>query len=137
MNRFKMIITGLEVLAASFAPALHADEWNRETRLTISQPLQIEDTLLAKGEYLLKLLESNADRHVLQIYNANGMRLKATIMGIPAYRLEPTGSTQISLSNPQRDEPVTLKSWFYPGDNVGLEFSASKRAIADRRTSTP
>jgi hypothetical protein len=35
---------------------MQADERNKETRLTISQPLQVQDTLLAPGQYVFELI---------------------------------------------------------------------------------
>jgi hypothetical protein len=127
MNRFRMIIPLLGLFGAGLAPGLRADEWDKETYITVSQPLQIEETVLAKGKYVLRLVDSDSDRHVVRIYDANDTQVKATILAIPTYRLEPTGMTQLSMFEAEGDQPAILRSWFYPGDNVGLEFRVPKR----------
>ncbi len=42
MNRFRMTAATLGLLSACFVPSMRADESNKETHLTISQPLQIQ-----------------------------------------------------------------------------------------------
>src|SRR5258708_389331 len=51
MNRFKMTAALLGLLTPCVAPTLRADDWNKETRLTTNQPLQVQDTVLAPGQY--------------------------------------------------------------------------------------
>jgi hypothetical protein len=75
---------------------------------------------------MFKLVSPDYDHRTVQIYNADGTRLEATILGSPAYRLEPTGDTQLTVSDPQAGEPATLRFWFYPGDNTGVEFVTPK-----------
>src|SRR5437868_5236918 len=135
MNRFRMIIPLLGLFGAGLAPGLRADEWDKQTYIAVSQPLQIEETVLAKGKYVLRLIDSDSDRHVVRIYDANDFQLKAIILAIPTYRLEPTGTTQLSVSEAEPNQPAILRSWFYPGDNAGLEFPAPKRGTVIGPTS--
>ena len=53
MNRLKTTTAMLGLLAASFAPSMRADDSNKETRITINQPLQVQDVLLAPGQHVL------------------------------------------------------------------------------------
>jgi hypothetical protein len=69
------------MLSAYVVPSVRADEWNKETHLTINVPLQIEDTVLAPGEYVFKLVEPETDRDIVSIFNSDGTRLETTIMG--------------------------------------------------------
>jgi hypothetical protein len=72
----------------------------------------------------MKLLDSPSDRTILQIYNVYQTKLEMTILAIPAYRLEPTGDTRFTFSEMPIGQAPALRTWFYPGDNSGLEFSA-------------
>ena len=124
MNRFKITFAMLGLLTAGCAPLMRADDRNKETRLTIDQPLQVRDTLLAPGQYVFKLIEPG----VVSIHNADGSRPEGIIMGWPAYRINAGEKKVFTVSEAQGNQPATLKSWFYPGDNSGLEFSAEKLA---------
>jgi hypothetical protein len=83
MNRLKTTFALLAVLTAGFAPSMQADEKNKETRLTISRPLQVQDTLLAPGNYDFKLVEPG----LVSIYNVDRNRSEGLVvgwLGIPA-----------------------------------------------------
>jgi hypothetical protein len=122
MNRFKIPGAILGLLTTCLMPALRADGYNKETQLTIDQPLQIERTLLAPGKYVLKLAEPDRDHSIVSIYTADGARLAAIVTGQIAYRSHADDKKVFSVSQPQGSHPSVLKSWFYPGDNFGVEF---------------
>src|ERR1700719_664635 len=124
MNRFRMTAATLGLLSAFFVPSMRADESNKETHLTINQPLQVQDVLLAPGQYVFKLIEPG----VVSIHNADGTRPEGIILGKSAYRLDAGDKTLFTVSQSQGNQPATLKYWFYPGDNFGLEFSERKLA---------
>jgi hypothetical protein len=128
MNRIKMTAATLGLLSASFVPSLRADENNKETRMTINGPLQVQETLLAPGQYVFKLTNPDTDHSVVSIYNADGTRLEGIIMGWSAYRVDAGDKNLFAVSQPQGSQPATLKYWFYPGDNFGVEFSEKKQA---------
>jgi hypothetical protein len=71
----------------------------------------------------MKLLESPSDRSILQIFNAYETKLEMTILANTAYRVEPTGDNRFTFSEVQSGQARALRTWFYPGDNSGLEFS--------------
>lgn len=119
MNRLKTTFALLAVLTAGFAPWMQADQRNKETRLTISQPLQVQDTLLAPGQYDFKLVGFG----VVSIYNVDRNRSEGLVVGWHAYRVNGDDKKLFDVSQSQGDRPATLKTWFYPGDNSGLQFS--------------
>jgi hypothetical protein len=124
MNRFTVTTLMLGFLAAGFTPSMRADDFNRETHFTISQPLQVQSTLLTPGQYLLKLTEAGFDHLVVSIYNADGTRLDGIVMGVSAYRGDAGDEKLMIVSQPKDGQPSRLKYWFYPGDNYGVEFPA-------------
>jgi hypothetical protein len=128
MNRIKMTAATLGLLSASFVPSLRADENNKETRMTINGPLQVQETLLAPGQYVFKLTNPDTDHSVVSIYNADGTRLEGIIMGWSAYRVDAGDKSLFTVSQSQGSQPATLKYWFYPGDNFGVEFSEKQQA---------
>lgn len=132
MRFFKALLVGLTIslLVGMFLNPARADQWNKETRLTFSQPIEIPGKILPAGTYTFKLLDSMSYRHIVQIWNEDGTQLITTILAIPNYRLEPTGDTVIKFGERPGDSPEALRAWFYPGDNFGQEFVYPKpRAI--------
>jgi len=123
-------VLALTLLGATLAPGAHADEWNKKTVMTFSQPVEIPGQVLPAGTYTFVLLDSPADRHIVQIFNADGSQLITTVLAINNYRLRPTGDTVVKFAERSGDNPEALKAWFYPGDNFGQEFVyPKKRAI--------
>jgi LPXTG-motif cell wall-anchored protein len=103
-----------------------ADEWDKKTVLTISTPVQVKDTLLEPGQYVFKLLRSDSDRHVVQIFNSDESHIINTIIAIPKERLEPTGHSVFTFYETPAGKARALRAWFYPGDNFGQEFPYPK-----------
>lgn len=119
----KLAALGVLLFTTAFMPFAKADEWNKKTIITTHEPIQIEGKVLAPGQYVMKLLES-ADRHIVQIYDVDDSKLEMTVLAIPAYRLDPTGDTRLTFAETTDGQAPALRTWFYPGDNSGLEFSA-------------
>ncbi len=132
MRFFKVILMGLalSLLVGTFLNPTRADQWNKKTILTFSQPIEIPGKVLPAGTYTFKLLDSPADRHIVQIWNENETELITTVLAINNYRLEPKDETVIKFRERPGDSPEALRAWFYPGDNFGQEFVYPKaRAI--------
>jgi LPXTG-motif cell wall-anchored protein len=92
--------------------------------------VEVPGKILPAGTYTFQLLDSPSDRHIVQIFNADGSHIIATILAINDYRLQPTGDTVMKFSERPGDSPEALRAWFYPGDNFGQEFVYPKtRAI--------
>src|SRR5712671_2774673 len=95
MNRIALAIASVGLLGAALAPSLLADEWNKKTILTVNEPIQVPNKVLPPGKYVMKLMDSPSNRHIVQIFDKNEQHLETTILAIPNYRLEPTGKTQL------------------------------------------
>jgi thiol:disulfide interchange protein len=124
MKTYKVLL-GLfaaTLLSAPVLPTADADTYNKKTIITFSQDVEIPGKILPAGTYTFKLLDSAADRHIVQIYDADGSHLITTVLAINDYRLKPTGETVIKFSERPADSPEALRAWFYPGDNFGQEF---------------
>src|ERR1700690_4398379 len=111
-----------------FVPSAKADEWDRKTVMTFSAPVEIPGVhlkgggVLPAGTYVFKVLDSQTDRHIVQIFNQDETQIYATILAIPNYRLTATGKTVVTFSERPAGEPEALRAWFYPGMNWGEEF---------------
>jgi hypothetical protein len=123
-------LLAVALLGATVLPSARADTWNKKTVVTFSQAVEVPGKILPAGTYTFQLLDSPADRHIVQIFNADGSQIIATILAINDYRLQPTGNTVMKFSERPGDAPDALRAWFYPGDNFGQEFVYPKaRAI--------
>jgi LPXTG-motif cell wall-anchored protein len=114
-----LAVTLAGVVAVSTA---RADELDKKTVLTFSQPVEIPGHVLPAGTYIFKLLNSMTDRHVVQVFNADGSKVIATILAIPDYRLTPTDKTVIKFAEVPAGSPEVIRAWFYPGNTIGQEF---------------
>jgi hypothetical protein len=132
MKPFKPLLSlfAVTLLGATVLPSARADTWNKKTVVTFSQAVEVPGRVLPAGTYTFQLLDSPSDRHIVQIFNADGSQIIATILAINNYRLEPTGDTVMKFNERPGDSPEALRAWFYPGDNFGQEFVYPKvRAI--------
>jgi hypothetical protein len=131
----KTMKAALCLLAVTFVGATalssaRADTWDKKTVVTFNQAVEVPGKVLPAGTYTFKLLDSPSDRHIVQIFTADGSQIIATILAINNYRLEPTGETVMKFSERPGDSPEALRAWFYPGDSFGQEFVYPKvRAI--------
>src|SRR5579862_2295428 len=138
MTRFQTLATvcGFALASLAFAPTARADDWNRKTTITFSGPVEIPGVHLAgwavlpAGTYVFKILDSQSDRHIVQIFSQDELTVYATILAIPNFRLKATSKTVMTFSERPPGEPEALRAWFYPGKNWGEEFVYQKsRAI--------
>src|SRR6267142_912174 len=95
------------LFGATLAPGARADQWDRKTIVTFSDSVEIPGQVLPAGTYVFRLADSPADRHIVQIWNADETQILATTMAI--------------------------KVWFYPGDSTGQEFIYSRSSYSNRR----
>jgi hypothetical protein len=113
-------------LGLAVVPATHADVWNKKTVLTVNESIQLPNKVLEPGKYVMKLMDSPSNRHIVQVFNEDESQILTTVLAIPNYRLQPTGETQFTFWETVSGEPKPLRSWFYPGDNFGQEFAYPK-----------
>jgi hypothetical protein len=132
-----LMVTGVGLLATSFVPKAHGDAWNKMTIVTVNQPIIAGDKVLDPGTYVWKLLDSQSDRHIVQIFDKNQDHLEATILAIPNYRLQPAGHTQFAFWETPPGVPKAVRAWFYPGDNFGQEFPYPKKLVAQLASAAP
>jgi hypothetical protein len=121
----RLAALGFVLLATALTPLAKASEADKKTLIRTNEPIQYQGKVLAAGQSVIKLLDSNSDRNVVQIYNAYETKLEMTILAKTAYRLSPTGDTRLTFSEMPSGQAPILRTWFYPGDNSGLDFSAT------------
>jgi len=136
---FRRVVTtvcAIAFTAGTVAFRAQADQWDKKTILTVDRPIQVQEKLLEPGQYVFKLQDSNSDRHVVQIFNADQTQIVDTVLAIPNYRLQPTGHSRFAFWETPPGTAKALRAWFYPGDNFGQEFRYPKH-LAMLATTAP
>ncbi len=124
MNKIKIAasIVCLSILMLVLSPIARADDWNKETIVTLSQPFEIPGGIvLPAGTYVFKLMDSSTNRNIVQIFNQDKSHLYATILAVNNYRLNTTDKTVLTFSERAADSPEAIRAWFYPGMNLSIQ----------------
>jgi hypothetical protein len=132
-----LAVVGVGLIGTSFVPKAHADAWDKKTIVTVNEPIIAGNKVLSPGTYVWKLLDSQSDRHIVQIYDRDQQHLEQTILAIPNYQLQPSGKSQFSFWETPAGVPKAVRAWFYPGDNFGQEFAYPKRLVAQLASAAP
>ncbi len=98
----------LSFMGSALVPTLKADDWDRKTRITIDQSIDVQGTVLPPGSYVMKLLGS-PDQRTVEIFNAAENHLITTVLASPAYRLDPTGNSEFKFYDGAEGQPRALR----------------------------
>ncbi len=127
------LLYGVALIAAAVTLPVKADQWDKKTVITINEPVQVPSccnadhvVVLQPGTYVLALVDSLSDRHIVRVFEQDGTTVVTTILAIPNYRLRPTGKTAFQFWETPASQPRAMRAWFYPGDNFGQEFAYPK-----------
>jgi hypothetical protein len=125
VNKTAAIIISCFILALVFLapPLIHGDEWNLATRFTVNHPFEVPNMVLQPNTpYVIRLYDSPAERHVVQIYNEDQSKLLTMFMGVSDERMQAADKTVFTFIETAPGYPLPMKEWFYPGRLHGLEF---------------
>ena len=112
---------------------------DQATEITFSQPIEVPGQVLPAGTYLFKLVSTDADLNVVQIFSSDRTHLYATLQTIPTESSQEPGDTTVALAEQGAGKPDVLLKWFYPGETTGHEFVYSnqlEKQIAQDRQQT-
>ena len=125
-QKYRRVI-GFATLAFLLIPAAFADTWDKKTHITFREAVEFPGgTVLAPGNYVMKLADSASNRHIVQVFNDRQDRLFATVFTNPVQRTEPAERTVVTFYETPQDRPPFIHTWFYPGDITGEEFPYPK-----------
>jgi hypothetical protein len=96
---YKLRTFGMMIVCAGFTvlPSVKADEWNKETVVTLNTSGALPGQVLPPGEYVFKLADGQSSRNIVQIFNEDRSHVLAAVLVASASRPEPTGDTVITL----------------------------------------
>src|SRR5262245_48418215 len=112
-RRFSFALLSLFAVfvASILVPIADAEQWDKETVVTFSNPVEVPGKVLSAGTYVFKLASSQSDRQIVQIFTQDQRNVLATIQAVPDYRLNPTDKSVISFEERPSGQPEALRSW--------------------------
>lgn len=126
----KIMMAGV-LAAVAYTPSVKADAWDQKTVFTFSGPVAIPGQVLPAGTYVFKLANSAADRHIVQVFNAEQNHIYGTFLAIPHYHMRPSSKPLIKFDERPAGEPQAIKAWVYPGRSFGHEFVYPKKQAVE------
>ncbi len=134
MKRLTSIGIALATACIALTPLLAQDagsvQENKETKLTVKEPLMIPGYLLQPGQYDVKMMYAMQGRNVVQISDFKTNKVIATILAVPVFRNRTSGREELTYWETPKGEPPALKDWFYPGTYYGMQFAYPTKEAA-------
>jgi len=127
MKVLKVFATALCLVTAFIlsTPRAGADEWNKKTKVTFSEPVEVPGVgaqILPAGTYVFRLFDSQSNRNIVQILSEDEKHIYTTAIAINNYRMNPTDETVMRFRERGVGQPEAIRAWFYPGDRFGQQF---------------
>jgi hypothetical protein len=124
MTRVKLIATACITAALMVVNAAAAQDFNTNERtyLTFSAPVELPGVTLQPGTYLFRLADSASNRHIIQVLSQDEKQMHATILAVPAERMEVSGENVVTFKETAEGTTPAVQYWYYPGDKIGHEF---------------
>jgi len=119
------------VLLTGAATQANADQWNKKTYINTTRSIEVPGAVLPPGRYVFKLMDSPSNRHIVQTLNDRENHVYSTNLAIPKQRMQPADNTILTFYEMPGGGPEPVRSWFYPGDTIGQEFSYPKRRAVE------
>jgi hypothetical protein len=137
MKRFALIQIGVLATVMALAPLTsRADDYDKKTVITIDQPTEVPGIVLQPGKYVIKLLNSSSNRHIVEIMNERMDHLYALTFAVPAEKVEQKSKTVLTFYEGAEGHPQAMRKWFWPGDTIGQQFVYPKNQAAELSTRT-
>ena len=118
VSRRFALLAAAGLLCASQARADKA--WR--TNLTLAEPTQIPGDILPAGNYIVKVVNTQETRSIVQFTTPDEAVVVATVLAVPNYRVETPQNTEFVYFQRAEGMGPAIKSWVHPGYNYGVEF---------------
>ncbi|MGH9347582.1 MAG: hypothetical protein ACRD26_09980 [Vicinamibacterales bacterium] len=125
MTRVKLIGAACcTAMLTALTLSVAAQDFNTSERtfLTFSGTVELPGVTLQPGTYLFRLADSQSNRHIVQVFSQDEKQIHATILAVPAERLEVTGENVVTFRESAEGATPAVQFWYYPGDRIGHEF---------------
>ena len=108
-------------VAVGGAAIAGSDQWNERTTLKFTEPVMVPGVTLRPGTYVFQLMDSDTNRHHVQILKESGETVTTT-MAVPTKRPEAKADVVVKFNPTDEGVPPALAAWFYPGSIYGHQF---------------
>ncbi len=126
LSKVSMIAGFIIAFTLIFELAAHADEENQLTKISFSEAVQVPGKVLPAGNYEFVVARSDSSRNLVQIFNAEGTELYATVQTIPIERARETDGTLYS--KPEEAELAQDARQTFVGDHGIMVSSGTNEA---------
>jgi hypothetical protein len=124
-----MRVASAVLMCLVVAQSVEAQSARRQTKVRFNAPIEIPNPSLPSGvmtlppgEYIFALVDTGTSHHVVRVTDPTGKTIHSQVLTIPDYRLSATSKTVMYLGERPAGQPLSIKSWFYPGSNTGERF---------------
>jgi hypothetical protein len=131
MKNYLKTIAFVAVVGMAGMGTAAADQWDKKTVITTDEVMQLPNMMLQPGTYVIKLADSESNRHIVQFFDKDEKHLLTTVLAIPNQRLRLTGKSVFAFWEVPAGQPKALRAWFYPGDSFGQEFAYRRQEAAN------
>jgi hypothetical protein len=107
---------------AMISPQAKADTWNEKTIVTFNQPVEIPGHVLLPGTYTFSLVNSAADRDIVEVRSHSDPKFVDILLANPAERLPSNSKSLFEFQRLHPGSPEAVTEWFYPGALYGQQF---------------
>ena len=115
-----MLFVSAVVLSAGLAMG-SGQYWSERTTLKFNEPVMVPGATLKPGTYVFQLMDSETNRHHVQILNEQGETVTTT-MAIPAKRPQAKEDVVVKFNPTEKGVPPALAAYYYPGAVYGHQF---------------
>jgi len=116
------LLAAVGLAALSLSVPTSADENNKLTLLTFSQPVQLPGLTLPAGRYRFELADPVGDRRVIRVASEDGKTQMGLLQTIPNQLRDPAKDPLVLFAETPAGQPDSVKAWVYPGESIGYEF---------------
>ena len=111
------------VLAVLLSTPADAQTFDRRTYFTFDQPVALPGVTLPPGKYMFRLVNPMSSSRVVQVLDAEGRKVYATLMSMPAITNGMVPSEpEVRFRETRAGVPHAVQAWWYPGESTGRAF---------------
>lgn len=128
------MILSLGVSALALAQGISVQ---RETKLAVTEPTQVGNTLLDPGSYTLRVHDFKDEKVTVVIVRDSDQKTVGTVVAFRERRNLDTheaSDNQTQFTYTTFNGHPAVKTWFYPGDEWGERFAYGKETVAEAST---
>jgi hypothetical protein len=95
----------------------------KESTLTVTEPVEVPGAVLEPGTYVVKVIELQSNRNVVQVTDVDGAKIYTTCIATPHEgAAPPPNTTFVFYPNVTASGAKVLRTWFAPNDRFGQDL---------------